>query len=82
MAVETIIAAWTSLKTVIAGLVKYGPAVAAFLRAIQAHQTEEKRLAAATDYERGFRVLTETKSPKALQDAILKRCGPDGCLLP
>lgn len=61
---------------------KYGPLVAAVAQYIEQQEGLAAQRAAATDFERGFRVLTETKNPTLLQNAILARCGPDGCLLP
>jgi hypothetical protein len=73
---------WKILQTVIAGLWKYGPAIAAFIEFLQVRHQESGDDQVATDFERGFRVLTQTKSPKALRDAIGSRCGPDGCMFP
>lgn len=72
---------WKLLQTVIAGLWKWGPAIAAFIELLQTRAAAGDDQA-ATDFERGFRVLTQTKSPKALRDAIGSRCGPDGCMFP
>jgi hypothetical protein len=69
------------LQTVIAGLWKYGPAIAAFLDFLNARRAQGDA-EIGTDLERGFRVLTKTKSPTALYNAVASRCGDDGCLLP
>lgn len=73
---------WKLLQTVIVGLWNHGPAIAAFIEFLQTRKREAADDQAATDFERGFRVLTQTKSPKALRDAIGNRCGPDGCMFP
>lgn len=71
-----------SLGTLAAWALKYGPLIAAVIEFVEQRKTEEEQHQAATDFERGFRVLTQTKNPKALEDAIRSRCGPDGCMLP
>jgi hypothetical protein len=72
-----------SLQLAWAGLVKYGPVLAEFIRFLEAKKTAEAQAAAATDFERGFRAFTQTKETKALQDAIYQHCTADaGCVLP
>lgn len=63
-------------------VVKYGPLIASVVELIEQHKTEAKQQFAATEFERGFRVLTQTKNPKPLMAAIYSHCGDDGCMLP
>lgn len=74
--------AGVSLGTLASWAVKYGPLIAAVISFIEERKTDEERRRAATDFERGFRVLVETKNTQALEDAIRDHCGPDGCMLP
>lgn len=64
-------------------LLKYAPLIEAIFQAIEQGKSEAEVARAAAEFERGFRVLTETKDPKQLEDAIRAHCTPEhGCVLP
>lgn len=71
-----------SLGTLASWAFKYGPLIAAVIEFIETQKGDREKREAATEVERGFRVLTETKNPKPLEDAIRARCRTDGCMLP
>lgn len=72
---------WTLLRTVVVGLWEHRSAIAALLLLLHNRKKEGDR-ELGTDLERGFRVLSEARSPTALYNAVASRCGDDGCLLP
>jgi hypothetical protein len=72
-----------SVTSVLSAALKYGPLVIAIIEAIEKAQTANERQIAATEFERGFRVLTQTKDPRPLQAAIMAHCNRDtGVMLP
>jgi hypothetical protein len=62
---------------------QYGPVIMALIRVLEEGKNDEERKAAVADFERAFRILSETKNPALLEDAIRRHCRPDtGCMLP
>ncbi len=69
---------WVLFKAIL----KYGPLIEALIEAMEKGRTVQQAQESATNFERGFRVLTETNNPQLLHDAIMSHCSPEhGCML-
>lgn len=72
-----------SFGSVFTAAVKYGPLIVAMIESIEKNKTADQAQISANNFERGFRVLTQTKDPSQLQAAVMSHCNSiDGCMLP